>query len=154
MVDLILFTAKLGPLGFFKGYIPAFIRLAPQTILTFVFLEQLQSHFGYLPTSATSTKWDLCLLLLLTTSQKTNSNLRELPKTICLPLQYREKNGKLPERERLLPSFCDSHTFIYRAFSKLYYRPRCHPFAKTDDVCVCSGAAEPCYRSVHLYFLY
>lgn len=49
MMHLVTYTAKLGPLGFFKGYIPAFIRLAPQTILTFVFLEQLRKHFGYLP---------------------------------------------------------------------------------------------------------
>ncbi|XP_049850918.1 mitochondrial dicarboxylate carrier-like isoform X2 [Schistocerca gregaria] len=40
------YTAKLGPLGFFKGYVPAFIRLGPQTILTFVFLEQLRKNFG------------------------------------------------------------------------------------------------------------
>lgn len=43
---LFLHTAKLGPLAFFKGYVPAFIRLAPQTVLTFVFLEQLRNHFG------------------------------------------------------------------------------------------------------------
>lgn len=49
MFDLILYTAKLGPLGFFKGYVPAFVRLAPQTILTFVFLEQLRLNFGVLP---------------------------------------------------------------------------------------------------------
>ncbi|KAB0793877.1 hypothetical protein PPYR_13497 [Photinus pyralis] len=49
MLDLILYTAKLGPLGFFKGYVPAFVRLAPQTILTFVFLEQLRLNFGFLP---------------------------------------------------------------------------------------------------------
>ena len=53
-MQLVTYTAKLGPLGFFKGYIPAFIRLAPQTILTFVFLEQLRKHFGYL-----SAKWDV-----------------------------------------------------------------------------------------------
>uniref|UniRef100_A0A6P7GB63 Mitochondrial dicarboxylate carrier-like n=1 Tax=Diabrotica virgifera virgifera TaxID=50390 RepID=A0A6P7GB63_DIAVI len=47
--DLILYTAKLGPAGFFKGYIPAFVRLAPQTILTFMFLEQLRQNFGYYP---------------------------------------------------------------------------------------------------------
>ncbi|KAJ6220883.1 hypothetical protein RDWZM_006695 [Blomia tropicalis] len=35
-----------GVIGFFKGYIPAFIRLAPHTILTFVFLEQLRLNFG------------------------------------------------------------------------------------------------------------
>ncbi|CAG2162587.1 unnamed protein product [Oppiella nova] len=35
-----------GLMGFFKGYVPAFIRLAPQTILTFVFLEQLRIRFG------------------------------------------------------------------------------------------------------------
>lgn len=45
-MQLVLYTAKLGPLGFFKGYVPAFVRLAPHTILTFVFLEQLRSNFG------------------------------------------------------------------------------------------------------------
>ncbi|XP_055354479.1 mitochondrial dicarboxylate carrier-like [Paramacrobiotus metropolitanus] len=39
-------TAKAGPLGFFKGYIPAFVRIGPQTVLTFVFLEQLRQRFG------------------------------------------------------------------------------------------------------------
>ncbi|KAJ8929812.1 hypothetical protein NQ314_017409 [Rhamnusium bicolor] len=46
---IVLYTAKLGPLGFFKGYIPAFVRLAPQTILTFLFLEQLRLNFGISP---------------------------------------------------------------------------------------------------------
>lgn len=35
-----------GPIGFFRGFLPAFIRLAPQTMLTFVFLEELRKHFG------------------------------------------------------------------------------------------------------------
>ncbi|NXK82693.1 DIC protein, partial [Amazona guildingii] len=39
-------TAKLGPLAFYKGFIPAAIRLIPHTILTFVFLEQLRKYFG------------------------------------------------------------------------------------------------------------
>lgn len=38
-----------GPLGFFKGYIPAFVRLAPHTILMFVFFEQLRMRLGYRP---------------------------------------------------------------------------------------------------------
>ncbi|KAK0076876.1 hypothetical protein PV326_010473, partial [Microctonus aethiopoides] len=46
---LIVYTAKLGPLGFFKGFVPAFVRLAPHTILTFVFLEQLRIYFGHEP---------------------------------------------------------------------------------------------------------
>ncbi|KAL0278359.1 UNVERIFIED_CONTAM: hypothetical protein PYX00_000197 [Menopon gallinae] len=46
MRELIIYTAKLGPLGFFKGYVPAFVRLGPQTILTFVFMEQLRLNFG------------------------------------------------------------------------------------------------------------
>lgn len=46
---LIVHTAKLGPLGFFKGYVPAFIRLGPHTIFTFLFLEQLRLNFGYFP---------------------------------------------------------------------------------------------------------
>ncbi|GIY16005.1 mitochondrial dicarboxylate carrier [Caerostris extrusa] len=39
-------TARLGPLGFFKGYVPAFVRLAPHTVLTFIFFEQLRINFG------------------------------------------------------------------------------------------------------------
>ncbi|NXU99288.1 DIC protein, partial [Cettia cetti] len=39
-------TAKLGPLAFYKGFVPAAVRLIPQTVLTFVFLEQLRKHFG------------------------------------------------------------------------------------------------------------
>ncbi|XP_059047081.1 mitochondrial dicarboxylate carrier [Achroia grisella] len=46
MLQLIKSTAKENPLAFFKGYIPAFARLAPHTILTFVFLEQLRINFG------------------------------------------------------------------------------------------------------------
>lgn len=36
-----------GLLGFYKGFVPAFVRLAPHTILMFVFLEQLRMRFGY-----------------------------------------------------------------------------------------------------------
>lgn len=39
-------TGKVGPLGFFKGFVPAFVRLGPQTILTWIFKEQLRMHFG------------------------------------------------------------------------------------------------------------
>ncbi|BFF90753.1 mitochondrial dicarboxylate carrier [Drosophila madeirensis] len=45
--DIVRHTAKLGPMGFFKGYIPAFVRLGPHTVITFVFLEQLRLNFGY-----------------------------------------------------------------------------------------------------------
>uniref|UniRef100_A0AAQ5YW93 Solute carrier family 25 member 10 n=1 Tax=Amphiprion ocellaris TaxID=80972 RepID=A0AAQ5YW93_AMPOC len=41
-------TAKLGPMAFYKGLVPAGIRLVPQTVLTFIFLEQLKKHFGIL----------------------------------------------------------------------------------------------------------
>jgi dicarboxylate transporter 10 len=37
--------AKLGPGGFFKGFTPAFVRMGPQTVLLFIFLEQLKKHF-------------------------------------------------------------------------------------------------------------
>ncbi|KAK9508952.1 hypothetical protein O3M35_006381 [Rhynocoris fuscipes] len=46
VLDVVNYTAKLGPLGFFAGFVPAFARLAPQTILVFLFLEQLTQHFG------------------------------------------------------------------------------------------------------------
>ncbi|VDN90479.1 unnamed protein product [Brugia pahangi] len=48
ILSCFLYTAKLGPTGFFKGFIPAWVRLAPQTILTFIFLEQLRLNFGYI----------------------------------------------------------------------------------------------------------
>lgn len=35
--------------GFFKGFVPAFVRLGPHTILMFIFLEQYRQRFGYLP---------------------------------------------------------------------------------------------------------
>ncbi|CAF0848095.1 unnamed protein product [Brachionus calyciflorus] len=37
---------KVGPSGFFKGFTPAFVRLGPHTILTFVFLEQLKKFIN------------------------------------------------------------------------------------------------------------
>ncbi|MFT7802570.1 mitochondrial dicarboxylate carrier-like [Arapaima gigas] len=43
-------TAKLGPLAFYKGLVPAGIRLVPHTVLTFVFLEQLRKYFGLVGT--------------------------------------------------------------------------------------------------------
>ncbi|XP_013780169.1 mitochondrial dicarboxylate carrier-like [Limulus polyphemus] len=49
LFHLIRVTAKLGPLGFFKGFVPAFVRLGPHTVLTFVFFEQLRKRFGILP---------------------------------------------------------------------------------------------------------
>ena len=37
---------ELGALGFFRGFVPALVRLMPQTVLTFTFLEQLRINFG------------------------------------------------------------------------------------------------------------
>lgn len=37
---------KAGPMGFFKGFLPAFVRLGPHTVLTFIFFEQLRMNFG------------------------------------------------------------------------------------------------------------
>ncbi|XP_003382862.1 PREDICTED: mitochondrial dicarboxylate carrier-like [Amphimedon queenslandica] len=45
IVHCTLYTARLGPLGFFKGFVPSFTRLGPQTILTWIFLEQLRRLF-------------------------------------------------------------------------------------------------------------
>lgn len=49
LLAIVSHTAKLGPMGFFKGFIPAFVRLGPHTILTFILLEQLRLNFGYFP---------------------------------------------------------------------------------------------------------
>jgi len=56
-LHLVMYTARQGPLTFFKGFVPALTRLGPHTILTFIFFEQLRLHFGSLPTaSAQETK--------------------------------------------------------------------------------------------------
>ncbi|CAI4225556.1 unnamed protein product [Auanema sp. JU1783] len=47
IADCFVITAKSGPSSFFKGFIPAWIRLAPHTVLTFIFFEQLRMQFGY-----------------------------------------------------------------------------------------------------------
>ncbi|XP_042360573.1 mitochondrial dicarboxylate carrier isoform X1 [Plectropomus leopardus] len=38
-------TARLGPKAFYKGLLPAAIRLVPHTVFTFIILEQLRQHF-------------------------------------------------------------------------------------------------------------
>lgn len=50
LMAIIAHTAKLGPMGFFKGFIPSFVRLGPHTIITFILLEQLRMNYGTLPT--------------------------------------------------------------------------------------------------------
>lgn len=49
LLSLVTNTARSGVCGFFRGYVPSFIRLGPHTVVMFVFLEQLRLHFGYLP---------------------------------------------------------------------------------------------------------
>ncbi|XP_056310149.1 mitochondrial dicarboxylate carrier [Danio aesculapii] len=46
-------TGKLGPKAFYKGLVPAGIRLIPHTVLTFLFLEQLRLYFGLRVVAAT-----------------------------------------------------------------------------------------------------
>nr|CAD7393367.1 unnamed protein product [Timema cristinae] len=47
-LDVLKTRAMNAKPGEFKGYVPAFVRLGPHTILTFVFLEQLRKNFGFL----------------------------------------------------------------------------------------------------------
>ncbi|EDX12228.1 mitochondrial dicarboxylate carrier [Drosophila simulans] len=47
--DVFVKTSKEGPLAFFKGYVPSLSRLLPHTVLLFLGLEYLRTHFGYLP---------------------------------------------------------------------------------------------------------
>ena len=41
-IDTVLFNMSLS----FQGFLPAFVRLGPHTILTFMFLEQIRMNFG------------------------------------------------------------------------------------------------------------
>ncbi|XP_022653517.1 mitochondrial dicarboxylate carrier-like [Varroa jacobsoni] len=46
VIDCVIQTAREGPHAFYKGYIPAFVRLGPHTILMWIFLEQMRLNFG------------------------------------------------------------------------------------------------------------
>jgi len=46
--DCVVLTAKLGPLGFWKGFVPSWVRLLPNTVIVFLSVEQLRIHFGFL----------------------------------------------------------------------------------------------------------
>ena len=50
LFHIVSYTAKTGPQAFYKGYIPAFVRLGPHTVLTFIFFEQLRKNFGTVKT--------------------------------------------------------------------------------------------------------
>lgn len=52
MLHTVMELAHLGPFAFFKGLFPSFCRIGPQTILLFIFLEQLRLNFGYFPKSS------------------------------------------------------------------------------------------------------
>lgn len=52
---IVMYTAKLGPMGFFKGFVPAFVRLGPHTVLTLMLLEQFRINFGYSPKQLSTT---------------------------------------------------------------------------------------------------
>ena len=45
-LDLYNKTRRQGLKVFTKGFIPAFVRLGPQTVLTWIFLEQYRLNFG------------------------------------------------------------------------------------------------------------
>ncbi|KAJ1943237.1 hypothetical protein FBU59_002975 [Linderina macrospora] len=42
---LVLIAKEEGPLALYKGWTPSFVRMAPQTILTFIFLEQFRNIY-------------------------------------------------------------------------------------------------------------
>lgn len=49
LTDIVIKTAREGPLAFFKGYVPSFTRILPHTVLMFLGIEFLRTRFGYLP---------------------------------------------------------------------------------------------------------
>lgn len=53
-LDVLFKTAREGPLAFYKGFMPAALRLGPMTIMLFVFMEQLRLRFGYIEKDSTT----------------------------------------------------------------------------------------------------
>lgn len=46
--DVTVKTAKQGPMAFYKGFLPALLRVGPNTIITFMLYEQARLRFGHL----------------------------------------------------------------------------------------------------------
>lgn len=46
--DVTVQVAKQGPMAFYKGFLPALLRVSPNTIITFMLYEQARIRFGYL----------------------------------------------------------------------------------------------------------
>ena len=78
-LDLYNKTRRQGLKVFTKGFVPAFVRLGPQTILTWIFLEQFRLNFGKTvpvvktdiqPESSTNTKMLLLQNKVLRASEK------------------------------------------------------------------------------------
>ncbi|KAJ2396110.1 hypothetical protein GGI23_004039 [Coemansia sp. RSA 2559] len=42
---MVVIVKEEGPLALYKGWTPSFVRMAPQTILTFIFLEQFRNIY-------------------------------------------------------------------------------------------------------------
>lgn len=51
LADVAVHTMKQGPLAFYKGFVPALLRISPNTIITFMLYEQARLRFGYLPSN-------------------------------------------------------------------------------------------------------
>jgi len=48
VASLALIIRKEGPAALFKGWLPAFIRLTPHTIVTFMVLEQFRNVYDHI----------------------------------------------------------------------------------------------------------
>ena len=53
-LHLIASTASRGPMFFTRGFVPAFVRLGPHTVITFIFLEQMRLRFGVVHHASTN----------------------------------------------------------------------------------------------------
>uniref|UniRef100_A0A0K0EC10 Mitochondrial carrier protein n=1 Tax=Strongyloides stercoralis TaxID=6248 RepID=A0A0K0EC10_STRER len=45
-IDCFVYTLKLGPLAFYKGLVPAFVRVIPYTMIILIVSEELRVYFG------------------------------------------------------------------------------------------------------------
>lgn len=52
LVAVVISIFKQSPMAFYKGFIPALMRVSPNTIITFMLYEQARLRFGYLPPNA------------------------------------------------------------------------------------------------------
>ncbi|GMR63076.1 hypothetical protein PMAYCL1PPCAC_33271, partial [Pristionchus mayeri] len=91
-------TAETGPTAFFKGLMPAWVRLAPHTVLTFLILEQLTKRFGYQQVAKATVLSSNIVKKLEEQEEKSQSKVKPSPESLKTSSSKVEPSPESPKK--------------------------------------------------------